>query len=151
MNQEIENNVTDFQVNILEYCIIAEKTDLPTEEVKVYIPKLTKFAKKGKEKADFSILVNDPECKPTSEGLVELTDTLTIKTFSGLELSRSAVLIKEECDCYVANHQLVRICYGDRYKFIDGHIRDAYLPKGAQMVVCFMDNNVNNGYLTNFL
>lgn len=151
MHYEMENNVTDFTVNTMEYCIIAEKTYLPAEEVKVYIPKLTIFTNKGKFKPDYSILCNDPECKPTPSGLVELTDALTVKTFSGLELSKSAVLTKEECGCYVSNHQLVKICHGDRDTFIDGHIKEAYLPKGAQMIVCFMDNNVNDGYLTNFL
>ena len=144
MNIDIENNVTEFEVNTVEYCIIAEKTELPATEVKVYIPKLTTFAKKGKEKPDYSILCNDPECKPKPKGLVELTDTLTVKTFSGLELSRSAVLFKEECGCYVSNHQLVRICHGDRYKFLDGHITSAYLPKGAQMIVCFIRNWLSN-------
>ena len=26
-----------------------------------------------------------------------------------------------------------------------------YIPKGTQMIACFMNNNVNDGYLTNFL
>lgn len=158
MHYEMENNVTDFTVNTMEYCIIAEKTYLPAEEVKVYIPKLTIFTNKGKFKPDYSILCNDPECKPTPSGLVELTDTLTVKTFSGLELSKSAVIKKEECGCRlvgsggdICTHSFIRDCKGDNTKFIDGHIVEAYLPEGAQMIVCFMDNNVNDGYLTNFL
>ena len=151
MNNEIENNVTEFVVNTLEYCIIAEKTYLPTDEVKVYIPKLTTFTSKGKVKPQYSILCNDPECKPTPSGLITLDDAIIVKTFSGLELSKSAVLTKEECGCYILDHQLIKDCHGDRDTFIDGHIKEAYLPEGAQMIVCFMDNNVNDGYLTNFI
>jgi intein-encoded DNA endonuclease-like protein len=74
-----------------------------------------------------------------------------VKTFSGLELSKSAVIKKEECGCYVSNHTLIKQCKGKNNTFIDGHIVEAYLPKGAQMIVCFMNGNINDAYLTNFI
>jgi hypothetical protein len=145
------SNMSDIQINQLEYCIIAEKTYLPAETVKVYIPKLNIDTSKCTVRANESILVNDPDCKPKVVNPIKLLDTITVKTFSGLELSKSAVITKEECGCYVSNHQLVKVCHGDRKTFIDGHISSAYLPKGAQMIVCFMDGNINDAYLTNFI
>lgn len=145
------SNMNDIQINQLEYCIIAEKTYLPAETVKVYIPKLNIDTSKCTVRANESILVNDPDCKPKVVNPIKLLDTITVKTFSGLELSKSAVITKEECGCYVSNHQLVKKCHGDRKTFIDGHISSAYLPKGAQMIVCFMDGNINDAYLTNFI
>jgi hypothetical protein len=159
MNNEIENNVTEFVVNTFEYCTVAEKTYLPADEVKVYIPKLTTFTNKGRVRAQYSILCNDPDCKPTSGGLITLDNAIIVKTFSGLELSKSAVVKKEECGCTFnpcggadyCTCSWVKDCKGNNTTFIDGHIVEAYLPEGAQMIVCFMDNNVNDGYLTNFI
>ena len=153
------HNVTSLDINFFEYCIIAEDTPLPAETVKVYIPKLTTNTNKGKTYAKTSILVNDPECMPTTSGNISFSDTFTVKTFSGLELSKSAIITKEECGCTFhpcggadyCSCSFTKDCKGKNTKFIDGHIVSAYLPKGAQMIVCFMDNNINDCYLTNML
>ena len=144
-------NVNDVELNLLEYCTVAEKTKLPASEVKVTIPKLNIKTSKGTVRAQESILVNDKECKPKVTNPIKLSDTITVKTFSGLELSKSAVIKKKECGCKVVNHTLIKDCLGDRTTFIDGHIVEAYLPKGARMIVCFMNGNINDAYLTNFL
>ena len=145
------SNLNNLEVNFFEYCIVAEKTYLPAETVKVRIPKLNVNTNKEKVKADPSILVNDSACKPVISSRIELDDYIIVKTFSGLELSKSAVIKKEECGCYVSNHSLVKKCKGKNDTFIDGHIVEAYLPKGAQMIVCFMNGNINDAYLTNFI
>lgn len=152
------DNVSDLKVNFFEYCIIAEDTYLPAEFVKVRIPKLTTTTSKSTQQARSSILINDGECKPQTAGSIKLSDTIVVKTFSGLELSKCAIIKKEECGCKltgsggdICTHQFVKDCKGKNTTFIDGHIVEAYLPKGAQMIVCFMENNINDGYLTNFL
>lgn len=137
-------NVNDVELNLLEYCTVAEKTKLPASEVKVTIPKLNIKTSKGTVRAQESILVNDKECKPKVTNPIKLSDTITVKTFSGLELSKSAVITKAGC-----NHE--GSCRGSNKTFIDGHITSAYLPKGARMIVCFMNGNINDAYLTNFL
>lgn len=152
------DNIADLKVNFFEYCIIAEDTYLPAEFVKVRIPKLTTTTSKSTQQARSSILINDGECKPQTAGSIKLSDTIVVKTFSGLELSKCAIIKKEECGCKltgsggdICTHQFVKDCKGKNTTFIDGHIVEAYLPKGAQMIVCFMENNINDGYLTNFL
>lgn len=145
------NNIENIQVNMFEYCTIAEKTMLPADTVKVYIPKLSVNTNKSNVRAQESILVNDAECKPKVNNPIKLSDVIVVKTFSGLELSKSAVVKKAECGCSVVNHSLVKKCLGANNKFIDGHIVEAYLPKGAQMIVCFMNGNMNDAYLTNFI
>jgi hypothetical protein len=151
-------NLNDIELNQLEYCTVAEKTYLPAETVKVIIPKLNVNTSKSTVKAQGSILVNDEECKPKVSGSIKLSDTISVKTFSGLELSKSAVIKKSECGCKLTGsggdfctHTFVRDCKGKNTKFIDGHIVEAYLPKGAQMIVCFMNGNINDAYLTNFI
>lgn len=154
----MESNVNKLEVNMFEYCIVVEKTYLPAETVKVRIPKLTTNTNKGTVRPNKTILVNDSECKPVTAGSIKLSDTMIVKTFSGLELSKSAVVKKAECGCTfipchsdVCHCQFIKDCKGDNTKFIDGHIVEAYLPAGAQMIVCFMDNNINDGYLTNLI
>ena len=152
MKLEDTSNLGDLDVNFFEYCIIEEKTFLPAEKVKVKIPKLTINTRDGEINVTDSILVNDEECKPVvGKTPIKIMEAIYVKTFSGLELSKSAVVKKEECGCKVVNHVLIRDCKGDNNTFIDGHIVEAYLPKGAQMIVCFMEKNINDAYLTNFL
>ena len=76
---------------------------------------------------------------------------ITLTLAIGLLVAYYAVIKKKECGCKVVNHELIKDCLGDRTTFIDGHIVEAYLPKGAQMIVCFMNGNINDAYLTNFL
>jgi hypothetical protein len=151
-------NLENIKINQFEYCTIAEKTYLPADSVKVTIPKLNVNTSKGTIRPQPTILVNDTECKPTISGTIKLSDSIIVKTFSGLELSKSAVIKKAECGCKltgsggdICTHQFVKDCKGKNTKFIDGHIVEAYLPKGAQMIVCFMDGNINDAYLTNFI
>ena len=145
------SNFNNIEINQLEYCNIYEKTYLPADTVKVTIPKLNIDTGKSTVRANESILVNDEECKPKVVNPIKLEEYIIVKTFSGLELSKSAVLKKKECGCKVVNHVLIKDCLGDEKTFIDGHIVEAYLPKGAQMIVCFMNGNINDAYLTNFL
>ncbi len=145
------SNLNTMELNQLEYCTVAEKTFLPADTVKVRIPKLNVNTSKGKFKPQESILVNDEECKPKVSGQIKLMDVIVVKTFSGLELSKSAVITKKECGCKVVNHTLIKDCLGDNTTFIDGHIVEAYLPKGAQMIVCIMNGNIDDIYLTNFI
>lgn len=139
------SNLEELKINQFEYCYIAEDTPLPASSVKVTIAKLSVSTSKQTVKPQSSILINDPDCKPQATGSIKLSDTITVKTFSGLELSKSAVIKKSGC-----NHDGGK-CLGSNKKFIDGHITSAYLPKGAKMIVCFMNGDVNDGYLTNFL
>jgi hypothetical protein len=159
MKLENTSNLSDLDVNFLEYCIIEEDTYLPTDRVKVKIPKLTINTSDGTLRADKTILINDNECKPTVGSPIKITEALYIKTFSGLELSKCAIIKKEECGCTFhpcggadfCTCSFTKDCKGGNTKFIDGHIVEAYLPKGAQMIVCFMEKNINDAYLTNFI
>lgn len=123
------SNINKLNVNFFEYCIVQEKTPLPTETVKVKIPKLTTSTNKGKVRANFTILINDSDCKPIQSGSITLSDSIIVKTFSGLEISKSVVKKYDEF----------------------GNLISMYLPKGAQMIVCFMENNIDDCYLTNML
>lgn len=124
------NNITNITVNLLEYCILEETVVLPVDYVQVSIPKLTYETSSGKARANSSILINDDSCKPKTTSTILLSSGIRLKTFSDLKSSKSVKyrLINEETQEY-----------------------EAYLEKGTQMIACFMDSNINDGYLTNFI
>lgn len=125
----MENSISKLNINFFEYCIVQENTRLPATTVNVKIPKLTTNTNKGKIFPKSTILINDSECKPKTSGVITLSDGFKVKTFSALEQSKSAIAVKDSL----------------------GNILYHYLPKGAQMIVCFMEGNVNDCYLTNML
>ena len=129
-------NLNTLEVNHFEYCTIYEDTVVPTSTVKVIVPKINVSTSKTTGKANKSILVNDPECKPTVSGSVKMDEYITVKTFSMLELSKSAQVISRRKCC--------PDCSGCC-------VEKALLKKGTKMIVCFMNGNINDGYLTNFL
>ena len=53
------SNISKLNVNFFEYCIVQENTPLPTNKVKVKIPKLTTSTNKGRVRANFTILIRD--------------------------------------------------------------------------------------------
>ena len=57
MKLENTSNLSDLDVNFLEYCIIEEDTYLPADRVKVKIPKLTINTSDGTLRADKTILI----------------------------------------------------------------------------------------------
>lgn len=123
-------NISNIKINHLEYCILEEDVKLPTNSVRVTIPKLTHDTSSGKMFANTSILINADECKPKSLGSIVLSKGITLKTFSDLQSSKSVVSVVVSKDPLVYNY---------------------YLKKGTRMIACFMDNNINDGYLTNFI
>ncbi len=124
------NNITDIEVNQLEYCILEETIILPVKKVRVKVPKLTIKTESSRTFPNTSILVNDAECKPRRMNAVELSTGITLKVFSNLSSSNS---VKK------------------RIKTKKPLTYEYYIPKGTQMIACFMNNNINDGYLTNFL
>lgn len=124
------NNITNIDVNQFEYCILEETIILPVVSVKVNVPKLTINTESAKIYPRTSILVNDIECKPKRMNAIELSTGITLKVFSNLSSSNS---VKK------------------RIKTKNPLTYEYYIPKGTQMIACFMNNNINDGYLTNFL
>lgn len=124
------NNITNIEVNQLEYCILEETIILPVKKVRVKVPKLTIKTESSRTFPNTSILVNDAECKPRRMNAVELSTGISLKVFSNLSSSNS---VKK------------------RIKTKKPLTYEYYIPKGTQMIACFMNNNINDGYLTNFL
>lgn len=124
------NNITNIEVNQFEYCILEETIILPVVSVKVNVPKLTINTESARIYPRTSILVNDNECKPKRMNAIELSTGITLKVFSNLSSSNS---VKK------------------RIKTKKPLTYEYYIPKGTQMIACFMNNNINDGYLTNFL
>lgn len=122
------NNISDVSLNMLEYCYIAETVDLPLTTVKVNIPKLMPLTSSSKPTITSSIFINDTDCKVSISKNLKTTDYLTIPVFN-VDFTRVATNVRNS----------------------EGDIIRSYLPKGKKMIVCFMENNVNDPYLTNYI
>lgn len=123
-------NITDIEIDQLEYCIVEEDVKLPADNVRVSIPKLTLDTSNGKTYPITTMLINDPDCKPKTLGPVVLTTGIVLKTFSNLESSKSVHAVK------ISDEPVI-------YQY--------YLRKGTRMIACFMNKNINDGYLTNYI
>ena len=122
------NNLSDVTLNMLEYCYIAETVDLPLSKVKVTIPKLMPFTSSSKPVVTSSIFINDNECKVSISRNLKTTEYLTIPVFN-VDFTRVATTVRDN----------------------EGNVIRRYLPQGKKMIVCFMENNVNDPYLTNYI
>ena len=123
-------NISNIEVELLEYCIVEETVKLPVSRIKVSIPKLTVNTSSGKTYPKSTILINDNACKPKISGNVILSNGLVLKVFSDIYSSKSIdkVQVSEDPVTY-----------------------EYYIRKGSRMIACFMDKNINDGYLTNFI
>lgn len=123
-------NISNIKVELLEYCIVEETVKLPISSIKVSIPKLTVNTSSGKTYPKSTILINDNTCKPKISGNVVLSSGLVLKVFSDIYSSKSVDKVKVSED---------PVAY------------EYYIRKGSRMIACFMDKNINDGYLTNFI
>lgn len=123
-------NIGNIEVELMEYCIVEETVKLPVNKIKVSIPKLTVNTTSGRTYPKSTILINDNKCKPKVSGNVVLSNGLVLKVFSDISSSKSVDKVKVSEDPVVYEH---------------------YIRKGTRMIACFMDKNINDGYLTNFI
>lgn len=144
---DFKQNLSEIELNQFEYCYLAEDVNLPATTAKVYIPKLMPLAKKEKPTINNSMFINDAACKPTVNNNVSSTDYYIVKVFNMdfTKVSTKRKTIYAKCEHECPDHG-VHTC---ECNHVDHYIE--YLPKGKQMIVCFMDNNVNDPYLTNFI
>lgn len=125
---DYKNNLSDVALNMLEYCYVAETVDLPLTKVKVTIPKLMPFTSSSKPVITSSIFINDSSCKVSTSKNLKTTEYLTIPVFN-VDFKKVAETVEDG----------------------EGNVIRRYLPKGKKMIVCFMENNVNDPYLTNYI
>lgn len=128
MDNNYTSNISDVTLNMLEYCYVAETVNLPLTKVKVNIPKLMPFTSSSKPTITSSIFINDTDCKVSISKNLQTTDYLTIPVFN-VDFTRVATSVVDD----------------------EGNVIRRYLPKGKKMIVCFMENNVNDPYLTNYI
>ncbi len=144
---DFKQNLSEVELNQFEYCYLAEDVDLPATTAKVYIPKLMPFVKNAKASVNNSIFINDSECKPTVNNKINSTDYYTVKVFNMdfTKVSTKRKTIYASCTVPCSEHG----SHTGKCTHVDHYIE--YLPKGKKMILCFMDNNVNDPYLTNFI
>lgn len=137
MSISYDTNINKFEVNMFEYCTLMKELKIPgAKSAYIKIHKLMPYCKKDKKFSPDTIFVNDKECKPKVSKSLELSNYVKVSifnsSFNGLGKPIYKTITDED---------------GETIKLQVGSI----IPKGTLMIVMFMDNNINDGYLTNFI
>lgn len=138
MGMSYDTNITNFEVNMFEYCTLMKDLRLPeSKNAYVKIHKLMPYCNENEETTSDSIFINDSECKPNINGSFTTSDSIKVSIFN---LASFEKLGKAIYSTMVDQE-------GTTVQVQTGTI----IPEGTKMIVMFMDNNINDGYLTNFI
>ena len=132
MSISYDTNINKFEVNMFEYCTLDKDLKMPgSKYAYVKIHKLMPYCKKDQKFSPDTIFVNDTECKPKVSKSFETSDSVKVSVFNSSFNGLGKPIYK--------TIEGIKIQVG------------SIIPKGTLMIVMFMDNNINDGYLTNFI
>lgn len=137
MDKNFNSAITNFQVNMVEYCTVAKDIVLPgTTSAYVKIHKLMPYCVENKEKTSSSMFINDEKCKIVLEGSVKISNAIKVSLFDAAYDNLGKPIYSKAVD---QEGSTITVQTGTK------------IPKGTTMMVLFMDNNINDGYLTNWI
>lgn len=137
MNNNYNSAITDFQVNMIEYCTVAKDIVLPgTTSAYVNIHKLMPYCTETNQKTYSSMFVNDKDCEITLEGSITMSNSIKVSLFDAAFDNLGKPIYSKAVD---QEGSTISVQTGTK------------IPKGTVMLVLFMDNNINDGYLTNWI
>ena len=137
MSISYDTNINKFEVNMFEYCTLMKDITVPgAKNAYVKIHKLMPYCNSGEKFSSDTIFVNDDECKPKISNSFKVSDSVKVAIFD-TSFNGIGKPIYETITC--CNGQTIKIQVGSK------------IPKGTKMIVMFMDSDINDGYLTNFI
>ena len=137
MSISYDTNINKFEVNMFEYCTLMKDLIVPgAKNAYVKIHKSMPYCNSGEKFSSDTIFVNDDECKPKTSNSFKVSDSVKVAIFDTSFNGIGKPIYKTITCC---NGQTIKIQVGSK------------IPKGTKMIVMFMDNNINDGYLTNFI
>lgn len=138
MDIDYGNSINEFKINMFEYCTLVEDVIIPDDKTAIVkIHKLMQYCSKGEHTTTDSAFINDEECKPKVDGSISTTDGITISIMDcGFGPNVGEPIYSTAID---QEGTSITIQTGIK------------LPKGSKMIVLFMDNNINDAYLTPFI
>ena len=94
------------------------------------------YCVENKEKTSSSMFVNDEKCKIVLEGTVKISNAIKVSLFDAAYDNLGKPIYSKDVD---QEGSTITVQTGTK------------IPKGTTMMVLFMDNNINDGYLTNWI
>ena len=163
-----ESGQGGIKINQLEYAYAVEAFDPEAEYIKVYVPKL------------MSNVTAKPatESKPVNKGVFENASSCQVSGASSV--STQGYIVARVVDKVYHNHphlqcnnaqygtdncpnrvhdntcphkSMLKPCYHDHWHFHFNNepVGGGYIPAGAQLIVLFMDGNINDCWVTRFI
>ena len=157
---------TELELNMFEYATLAEDTDPNATEVKVIVPKLSGAMdspeNEQEKQVDQSKFANSSDSKLESGSSSKVSGAITVKVVhSGAHRHKHHDCWPQSSNCPNATHTAFT-CHSGTSDLVtcmhfhhDHHMPHlaefGMIPKGTKVIVLFMDNNPNDGYLTRWL
>lgn len=137
MDNNFNSAITDFTVNMVEYCTLVKDIILPgTTSAYVKIHKLMPYCTEINQKTSSSMFINDEDCEVILEGSLTMSSSIKVSLFDATYDNLGKPIFSKVVD---QEGSIITVQTGTK------------IPKGTQMMVLFMDNNINDGYLTNWI
>lgn len=137
MDENYNSSINNFQINMIEYCTLKKDLIFPgAKNAYVKVHKLMPYCNKNTETTNNSMFVNDKECEVELEGSIKISDAVKVSLFDA-----------PFDDLGKAIYSKVKDQEGTTVSIQTG----TKIPKGTKMLVLFMDGNINDGYLTNWI
>lgn len=117
MDKDFESTITEFKINLVEYCTLMEDLTIPDDTTAfIKVHKIMPFCSESEPTVTDSLFINDDDCKPQVSGSIKLTDKIEVPVLNVIGIAAIGTSIT--------------------------------IPKGSKMIALFMDNNINDPYLT---
>lgn len=161
---------TGVSLNQFEYAYAVENFKPDAEFIKVYIPKLmgtiNAEAKTQKNQIDKSVFANSSTCQVTgatsvtSQGyiLARVVDKRNhthphMFCFNPYYGTNNCVNKSHSNTCHHPGSSILAPCMHDHwhYDFNNEPVGGGDIPAGAKLIVMFMDNNINDCWVTRFI
>lgn len=163
-----QSGTPGIKVNQLEYAYSVEAFDPEAEYIKVYVPKLMSNIpaepKTKKKSVDQSIFGNSPDCDIESSNTVTTQGYILARVVDKVYHNHphlqcnNATYGTDNCpnrvhDNTCPHKSKLKECYHDHwhYHFNNEPVGGGFIPAGAQLIVLFMDNNINDCWVTRFI
>lgn len=167
---DTNSGITGVHLNQFEYAYAVEDFDPEAEFIKVYIPKLmsniTAQPKTQKSAVNRSVFINSSECKVSSAANVAAQGYILARVVDKRNHQHPHLFCyntkygKNNCvnkshsnTCHHPGSSILAPCMHDHwhYHFNNEPVNGGNIPAGAKLIVMFMDNNINDCWVTRFI
>ena len=170
MAQASKSGSSGVQINQLEYAYAVENFDPAAEYIKVYVPKLMgnmeAKPKVENKPINSSTFGNGADCPATGSSSIKAQGYIVARVVDKRNHTHPWYFCnhpkygtdncpnRAHCNtCHHPGSSILAPCYHDHwdYDFNNEPVGGGMIPAGAKLIAMFMDNNINDCWVTRFI